>query len=207
MRPFTTMSDQLNYELFEITDNFVYGQIQIPDMIALANEIDKEASSAEFEPASIGNHTDDAEPYLDIRSSSVIWLKNSLHAMEVVQELVEDINDTYFNLPIFDPPPEYQYTVYKNVDDHYDWHRDFYPEDSETSDYKRNVSLSLCLSPAEMYQGAELFIKDGTDLNVRVFKMRFGDFLIFPSDVEHRVNALRSGVRASLVVWYGQNLI
>ena len=55
--------------------------------------------------------------------------------------------------------------------------------------------------------GAELFIKDGSDSNIRVFKMKYGDFVVFPSKCEHRVNMLREGNRYSLVVWYGHKVL
>ena len=205
-RPSTAMNEQLRYDILEITDNFVHGKVNTEDMIKLVEAINHEVAAAQLEPGTIGPDSADAIEYNDIRTSSIVWLKSSQLAMDVVQELVEGINDDYFNLDISDKPPEYQYTLYKNPNDHYDWHQDFYEQDIDDVQYKRNVSLSLCLSPAEMYEGAELMIKDGIDTNVRVFKMKFGEFVIFPSDVEHRVNALRSGVRASLVVWYGYNL-
>ena len=92
-------------------------------------------------------------------------------------------------------------TFYLDTRDHYDWHQDYYEEDGE--DYVRSLSMSLCLTPANYYEGAEFFIKDGSESNVRVFKMNYGEFIFFPSVIEHRVNALRSGIRHSLVVWNG----
>lgn len=205
-RPSTVMSERLRYYLIEQGNNFVHGRINTEDMLNLVEAINQEALTSEFEPATIGADTDEAVEYNDIRASSVIWLKKSQLAMDAVQELVEEINANYFDLDISDKPPEYQYTLYKNPNDHYDWHKDFYEQDIDDVKYMRNISLSLCLSPADMYEGAELMLKDGIDTNVRVFKMKFGEFVIFPSAVEHRVNALRSGNRASLVVWYGYNL-
>ena len=76
----------------------------------------------------------------------------------------------------------------------------------EHDDYIRKISISVCLSHDDEYEGAELFVKDGSETNVRVFKMKYGDFVIFPSDVEHRVNELRSGERVSLVAWYGNEV-
>lgn len=199
-----SMADPIQFIVYEVTDSFVYGKILLSDMLSIAAEIEEEVAGLTIEPASIGNEDDDEE-YPDVRSSKLAWLKDSTEALDKVAQVVNNVNCNVFNLDISDAPPEYQYTLYLNPNDHYDWHKDTYPEDLDEVDYTRTLSLSLCLSPAEMYEGAELFIQDGSECNIRVFKMQFGEFVIFPSTVEHRVNALRSGERASLVVWYGHN--
>ena len=100
------------------------------------------------------------------------------------------------SIQLADDYPPIQFTLYSDVGDHYDWHQDYYEGDEDENDgFIRKLSISLL-----EYEGAEFFIKDGSDTNVRVFQ-KFGDFIIFPSDVEHRVNELRSGDIFSDLVW------
>ena len=196
----------VDFEVIEATGNFVYGRICHADMMEIESDIEDEVETLDdFQEGEVGNDETDEEGqavYEEIRKGSIAWLEESKYAKAAVRALVEKINARYFDLDIRSKPPEHQYTVYQDPNDHYDWHQDFY-EDEPDEDFRRTLSLSLCLSADDFYEGAEFFIKDGSETNVRVFKMRYGDFIIFPAETEHRVNALRSGVRCSLVVWYG----
>ena len=197
----------VDYEVIEATSNFVYGRICHSDMMDIESDIEDEVRDLDcFIEGEVGSDDCDEEGqniYEDIRKASIAWLEKSKYAKAAVRALVEKINARYFDLDIRTKPPEHQYTVYQDTEDHYDWHQDHYEEDEPDEDFQRTLSLSLCLSADDFYEGAEFFIKDGSETNVRVFKMRYGDFIIFPAETEHRVNALRSGVRCSLVVWYG----
>ena len=189
------------YDLDLVTDNVVYGNLSLKstnELVALLlNEVD---AVTELDDASIGDETDE-ELYPEIRKGSLYWLEESKEAMEFVDQLVDEINIEFYDLDISDSAIEYQYTIYNNPTDHYDWHQDSYDDDDD--EFVRTLSISVCLSSSELYDGAEFFIKDGNDLNVRTFKMQYGDFIVFPATCEHRVNMLREGERISLVIWYG----
>ncbi len=194
------------YEINLATDNVVYGTLNLSTAFKILSSINAEVlSSPEFVAAEIGTSNDDEPVFDSIRKASICWLDKSEEAKALVDYLVKEINTGYFNLDISDSAVEYQYTVYSNPNDHYDWHQDYYPEDIDDVDFIRTLSISVCLTPDDVYDGAEFFIKDGNEANVRVFKMKFGDFIVFPSTCEHRVNALREGERVSLVVWYGHH--
>jgi len=191
----------LEYDLDLVTDNVVYGNLSLTstnELVALLfDEVD---AVTELDAAGIGDENDE-DLYPEIRKGSLYWLEESKEAMEFVDQLVDEINVGFFDLDISDNAIEYQYTIYNNPTDHYDWHQDFYDDDDD--EFVRTLSISVCLSSSELYDGAEFFIKDGNDLNVRTFKMQYGDFIVFPSTCEHRVNMLREGERISLVIWYG----
>ncbi len=191
----------VGFDILEVSDTFVRGRIDLEDMATILFDIDEEVSQVELENGTIGNEDDDDCDDPSIRISQIAWLDQSKIAKKMIKQVVQQVNSEFFDLNIKDKPPEYQYTLYLDPDDHYDWHQDHY-EDDEV-DYRRTLSLSLCLTASDMYEGAELFLRDGNEFNVRVFKMGFGEFILFPSEVEHRVNALRRGERCSLVVWYG----
>ena len=192
------------YEIDLSTDNVVYGTLNLSTTFKILSSINAEVlSSPTFMNAGIGTGDEDEPVFDSIRKATVCWLEKSEEGKALVDYLVKEINTAYFNLNISNSAVEYQYTVYSNPDDHYDWHQDYYPEDIDEVDFVRTLSISVCLTPDDVYDGAEFFIKDGNEANIRVFKMKFGDFIVFPSTCEHRVNALREGERVSLVVWYG----
>ena len=198
------ISGHFKYKVIEVTDTFVRGFLDIETTSAIHRSILKEVEKSEPVAGLIGGDSDDDDDELfdDIRQSDIHWLEKSKKAKAYAQQLVNEINHEYFNLKVQRRlPPDTQYTLYQSIDDHYDWHQDRYEDDD--TDFKRILSLSICLSPTDFYQGAEFFIKDGNERNVRVFKMHYGEFIIFPSDTEHKVNALREGERESLVIWYG----
>jgi len=194
----------IDYPTFDfdlVTDNIVSGKLSLETTDFISEIIAQEVNQVdELTNACIGDEQND-DLYPDIRKGTLHWLIESQEATDLIDQLVEEINVGYFNLDISDKAREYQFTVYDNVNDHYDWHQDIYDDDE--TDFARELSISVCLSSADMYDGAELFVKDGNDANVRVFKMKYGDFVVFPSKCEHRVNALREGRRISLVIWYG----
>jgi len=201
------MSEDFNlpyFELIECTEGFIYGRIDLQDMGLIFSQISEEVQEEKFEEGVVGLESEEGsdEPNHDVRSSSIMWIKRCKKAKKIINALVAHLNEEHFNFDISRKKIDYQYTLYSNAYDHYDWHQDQYKEDYD--DYLRTLSLSLCLTPDDLYRGAELFLRDGDELNVRVFNMGFGEFVLFPATTEHRINALREGERASLVVWYGK---
>ena len=200
---------QVTYHVTDSTDNIVWGKLDLEPMKILVDDLEKEIDDNEFLTGEVGSDAEDADDYsvdFDTRISHIQWIYESKTAQYIARALATSVNEEYFDINISKGGPDVQYTVYKDPNDHYDWHQDHYDDDLPDDDhFKRTLSLSLCLTPSEMYDGAELFVRDGDDLNVQVFKMGYGDFVIFPSTVEHRINALRSGERRSLVVWYGEH--
>ena len=86
------------------------------------------------------------------------------------------------------------YLLYEEPDDQFKWHVDNLGYVNGEND--RVLSLSYCLSHASDYEGCEFCIGD------EEFKMDFGDFIVFPSDVLHCVKPLISGRREVIVAWY-----
>ena len=191
------------YIIEEITNTFVRGRLDLDQTSVIHNSILKEIDQHDLIDGLIGNDNDNQDVDLDTRQSEMFWLNKSKNAKALSRKLVAEINDKYFGIDIDKGnAPDTQYTVYRNPDDHYDWHQDHY-DDESSDEFERTLSLSICLSPTDFYEGAEFFIKDESERNIRVFKMHYGEFIIFPACIEHKVNALRSGERESLVIWYG----
>ncbi len=198
----------LSYTIIESTPSFVYGRFDLADTSSLSESIEEAIDEDGYHQGEVGSDCEDSdEPDIELetRQATINWLQGDFDFKDEITDLVREINDLCLDVH-FDYAPDWQYTVYIDPNDHYDWHQDFYEEDEKDEDFKRTLSASFCLSSDDCYEGAEFFIKDQSETNVRVFKMRYGDFILFPSDVEHRVNALRSGERISLVVWFGVDL-
>mgnify|MGYP001231425916 CR=1 FL=1 len=192
----------MNIDIKEITNTFVYGTLDIATTDHLRDEISAEIASAEAEPGEIGP-LDEEGLFEDARKSTLVWLEDCPTTFKTVLDLTKEINKDFFQLDMDDRIEMHQFTIYADPGAHYDWHQDHYEEDGPEDGFTRTVSISLCMSPTDFYEGAEFFIKDESETNIRVFKMGYGDFIIFPSTAEHRVNELREGERGSLVVWYG----
>ena len=187
------------HTIIHSTPNVVYGRLSLPETLL----IEKACRKRLLKTTEQGEVGGDGDIDLDSRKSTISWLKNK-SSRKILDNLVQEINDEYFEENINDLTDEYQVTLYDNVEDHYDWHQDFYEADGpDEYGFCRQLSISLCLSSSEFYDGAELFVEDGSKTNIRVYRMQYGDFCIFPAVTEHRVNSLRSGERLSLVSWYG----
>tara|TARA_B100001094_G_scaffold321444_1_gene369187 strand:- start:454 stop:1113 length:660 start_codon:yes stop_codon:yes gene_type:complete len=190
-------------KLNEITDCFIFGRLDSKTTDNICKEIANCRNIAEFQAAGVGSN---ANSWVqdDIRSANLAWLDDAPNTSHILGKLVLDANDFKFKLEgLVDTKPSIQYTVYKSFRDHYDWHQDYYDDEPVDENLIRLISISVCLSHDDMYEGAEFCIKDGCNYNVRQFKMKYGEFIIFPSRIQHRVNALRSGERISLVNWFG----
>ena len=126
-----------------------------------------------------------------IRKVRVTGFDNDTHISKGMEKLILGCNDRIWKLPVErEWQAQIQYMVYDQVGDFFDWHYD-----TDTDNY-RVLSISYCLSHKEDYEGAEIQIGDDK------MKMDYGDFLVFPATVYHRVLPLQSGVRKVLVGWY-----
>lgn len=197
-------TNSYRFNVIESTPSFVYGRLALDATDFLVEDIDSQINEDDYMQGQLGN---DCEENIDFntRKSTVNWLSGESSTKIIVESIVSQVNASNFDL-YFTNAPDWQYTIYSDKADHYHWHTDEEePDDPEEERFIRTVSISICLSSTDQYEGCEFFIKDGSDQNVRVFKMQYGDFIVFPSTIEHRVNALRNGQRASLVTWFGYN--
>ncbi len=87
--------------------------------------------------------------------------------------------------------------------DHFDWHNDMMMSDDKVNLMTRKLSMTLMLSHKEDYTGGEFefaSVRAGK-INTKEISLDYGDILIFPSIMEHRVKPVTSGVRNVLVAW------
>ena len=194
----------MEIQVTEMTDTFVYGRLGISETNKIYAAAQKTLEEEETQQGEVGN---DGDVDSVDRQSTIAWMNKGKKVKKMVDDFVEEINNLRFQEDISGGSEPFQITCYADENDHYDWHQDYYMEEEERESFVRTLSLSICLSRPEDYKGAEFMIKDGCEQNVRMFKMQYGDFIIFPSENEHKVNALRDGSRLSVVVWYGHEEI
>ena len=86
--------------------------------------------------------------------------------------------------------------------DFYTWHIDL---DTEilSEDFTRKLSVVMCLSSKDDYEGGEFELFYPASQFKHSFKLDYGDVVIFPSIIQHRVKKVKSGERFSLVGWMG----
>lgn len=83
------------------------------------------------------------------------------------------------------------------VDQHYDWHVDFFPLSGKDTDRKVTV-VCLMNDPAE-FEGGEFQIRLYSQYTAPLQK---GSVIAFPSILEHRVTPVTSGFRYSATMWF-----
>ena len=146
----------------------------------------------------------------DLRTCKIDWIEDS-ELRNLLLSLCHKANvNAEWNLQILGGEG-LQYTVY-DEGDYYDWHVDCKGQlrsqmmgmcpDTPI----RKISLTVFLNDPEEYEGGELELELYGPLQEErsvKFKEPKGTAMFFPSDTWHKVNPVKSGVRKSLVTWFG----
>ncbi len=139
-----------------------------------------------------------------LRSSKVSWLNDEELSKSLLGVALKVNSLSNWNLNLYDVEQP-QYTVY-NSGDYYSWHIDQDPEVPNLEKRIRKLSMSLFLNEPKEYSGGELDLElysPDSDERSESFKLSKGSAIFFPSDIWHRVRPVISGVRKTLVVWFG----
>jgi PKHD-type hydroxylase len=137
-----------------------------------------------------------------IRVTKVAWFERNAQTERFyarVEEIVLRLNAQFFHYDL-SGLVSFQYARYDAAEcGHFDWHKDYGKDYGAADREPRKLSLSLQLSDPAQYQGGELEVRAGNQVDVAP-KAR-GTVIAFPSYVLHRVTPTTSGARKSLVVW------
>jgi PKHD-type hydroxylase len=139
---------------------------------------------------------------LSIRNSKNCWIATDNWISGMMKHFVEVANNSFFNYNLTQWSDSIQYTVYDEKNSHYSWHNDI-TESTFNSNLIRKLSISLILSDPNEYEGGEFQIMHLGDKKMATMKPPMGTAIIFSSTTKHRVRPVKSGVRRSLVGWYG----
>ena len=145
------------------------------------------------------NGKEDYHP--DTRKSDIYWISDTGWVAGMMSHFVNLANTIKYKYDIGYWADSIQYTEYNGDGAHYSLHADTAPSIRIKTDI-RKLSISLCLSRKEDYEGGELVFPGEYIVGKNSHKMDIGDVIVFPSDFHHKVNPVTSGRRIALVGWY-----
>lgn len=165
-------------------------------------ELDKiynDLESIPFERAGVIN--DDGK----IRRSNIKWIPNTDPKWDWLysrlMDMAKEANEALWKFDIHSAPEMIQYTEYEADErGHYGWHQDI----GRGLPSVRKISITVQLSEADEYDGGDLKIWLGGDINNSETGPRgAGNVILFPSYMPHAVTEVTRGIRRSFVLWLG----
>jgi len=165
------------------------------------NEIIKVGRAQQPEKAKVGTGTSEKTSAYDTkkRVTTISWIPfDALKPMyNKIREVVDATNKNHFGFDTLEITEPAQFTEYP-PGGFYDWHTD-----NDISGINeppvRKMSMTLLLSPENQFTGGGLELMD----KGKSPKMKQGHAVFFASFVRHRVVPVQTGIRQSLVMWFG----
>lgn len=162
------------------------------------NKIYNDLAEIPFQRATVINDDD------KIRRSNIKWIPQNekWHWLySKLMQMAQEANNQLWKFDISSAPEAIQYTEYEaDEKGHYGWHQDIGPGQPST----RKISITVQLSEANEYDGGELKIWLGGDMdNCSIGPKGAGNVIIFPSYMPHAVTEVTRGTRRSFVLWLG----
>ncbi len=140
--------------------------------------------------------------YDNIRRTLVGWVERNSETEKFyrrMEEAVLELNARYFRFDLWGLT-NFQYALYGGPEGgHFDWHKDYGRDPTDPSREPRKLTLSLQLSNPSDYEGCELQVRAGNQIDVAP-KVR-GTLVAFPANILHQVTPIGSGTRKALVLW------
>ena len=144
------------------------------------------------------------------RKSDVVWMQEQWIYNEIHPYIHQANANAGWNFQ-WDFSESCQFTEYKKGQ-YYDWHCDSNenpydkPDDINSHGKIRKLSMTLCLTDPEEYEGGDLefaFHDGDGDKQPKICEeiRPKGSLIVFPSFVWHRVKPVTKGIRNSLVCW------
>ena len=154
------------------------------------------------ENALVGTGTTDKHSEYDTkkRVTTISWIPfNALKPMyNKIASVLDSTNKNHFGFDTVEITEPAQFTEYP-PGGFYDWHTD--NDISGMSEPPvRKISMTLLLSPESQFTGGglELVAEGKSPTNLKQ-----GHAIFFASFIRHRVQPVQTGVRQSLVMWFG----
>jgi len=140
--------------------------------------------------------------YENIRSTKVAWVPRSAETDALYQRLEEAVlhlNARFFRFDL-SGLAMFQYALYGGPEGgHFDWHKDYGRDRADPGQEPRKLTLSLQLSDTSDYQGCDLQVRGGNQIDTA--PRTRGTLIAFPANVLHQVTPIQSGIRRALVIW------
>jgi PKHD-type hydroxylase len=140
--------------------------------------------------------------YENIRCTKVAWVPRQPETEPLYRRLedaVLELNARYFRFDL-SGMAMFQYAVYGGPEGgHFEWHKDYGRDPADPNQEPRKLTLSLQLSEASAYEGCDLQVRAGHQIDTA--PRARGTLVAFPANVLHQVTPIRAGQRRSLVAW------
>ena len=137
------------------------------------------------------------------RDCKIEWLSHTHWISGMMAHYVREANEKFFNYDLTGWASNIQYTTYDQKNSQYKWHCDVGSTENLNNCESRKLTISLLLSDPDEYEGGEFQLQLCGRSDMITLKPPLGYAIIFPSTSVHRVRPIKSGVRTSLVGWYG----
>jgi len=134
-----------------------------------------------------------------VRTSHISWIpfKKMPEMYKVIENIMHKTNMNHFGFEGMQLTEPAQYTEYP-TGGFYDWHIDS-DVDGKNEPPVRKISMTCLLSHESEFEGGGLeLMSDG-----KIAKPKQGHAIFFASFIRHRVVPISSGIRKSLVMWFG----
>ena len=151
--------------------------------------------------ASVGNEQGIKGGIVDTktRTSHISWIpfKKMTEMYKQLELVMKQTNGNHFGFDNMQITEMAQYTEYPKGG-FYDWHTD---NDVNCANEPpvRKISMTCLLSPEHEFEGGDLQLMKED----KTVKLKQGQAIFFASFIRHRVAPVTSGVRKSLVMWFG----
>jgi len=133
-----------------------------------------------------------------VRKTAVSWLDPAASepVYRKIRQIALDMNERLYKFDLTGFADPIQFTRYQSIGDYYTWHQDL----ASGASSLRKLSVVVQLSDPATYRGCDLELySDGKPAPQARTQ---GAVVVFPAWQLHRVTALESGVRYSLVAWF-----
>tara|TARA_R110000744_G_scaffold179461_1_gene298460 strand:- start:40 stop:633 length:594 start_codon:yes stop_codon:yes gene_type:complete len=139
------------------------------------------------------------------RKNKISWIPfdKAKTTYGIIAGWMQNVNLNHFGFDHMQMHEPGQYTEYSKGD-FYNWHLDI-GVNRHQMPMVRKISMSLLLNDPKEFEGGELeiFSKSVNIKGDAVFNLKQGQALFFASFHLHKVRAITSGNRKSLVMWFG----
>jgi len=140
--------------------------------------------------------------YDNIRATQVAWMPREPQTEDLyarLEEAVLHLNARFFRFDL-SGLAMFQYALYGGPEGgHFDWHKDYGRDLTDPGQEPRKLTLSLQLSDGADYEGCELQVRAGNQIDTA--PRTRGSLVAFPANVLHQVTPILSGTRRALVIW------
>lgn len=206
------------FEAREVSNDYLIvrdglDECMLQQLVRLLNR--KRPQAAKMKNEGAGESDDERKARYEDRDCLTSWFTPSSECpflQDRVALLVQEVANVHWPLLTLKPSGEAnceyeqaQYTVYRQNQHFQAWHQDAYEEGHDVED-ARQFALVIMLSDRKDYTGGQLQgkvkdVKTGRKV-VRRILLDKGEVAIFPAKkLLHRVSAVKTGVRKTVVCW------